>query len=77
MEIFFKPIVCLDGDESGQQATLRIAEKLISLISDKNKIFFSVLDNGVDPDDFVKKNGQKAFEEFFAKERNNSGLYLE
>ena len=67
MEIFSKPIVCLDGDESGQQATLRIAEKLISLISDKNKIFFSVLDNGVDPDDFVKKNGQKAFEEFLQK----------
>ena len=66
-KFFSKPIVCLDGDESGQQATLRIAEKLISLISDKNKIFFSVLDNGVDPDDFVKKNGQKAFEEFLQK----------
>ena len=66
-KFFSKPIVCLDGDESGQQATLRIAEKLISLISDKNKIFFSVLDNGVDPDDFVKNNGQKAFEEFLQK----------
>ena len=66
-KFFSKPIVCLDGDESGQQATLRIAEKLISLISDKNKIFFSVLDNGVDPDDFVKKNGQKAFEVFLQK----------
>ena len=66
-KFFSKPIVCLDGDESGQQATLRIAEKLISLISDKNKIFFSVLGNGVDPDDFIKKNGQKAFEEFLQK----------
>ena len=40
MEIFSNPIICLDGDESGQKAALRIAEKLFSLINEENKIFF-------------------------------------
>ena len=40
MEIFSDPIICLDGDESGQKAALRIAEKLFSLVNETNKIFF-------------------------------------
>ena len=40
-KFFNNPIICLDGDESGQTAALRIAEKLFPLINEKNKIFFS------------------------------------
>ena len=39
-KFFNNPIICLDGDESGQTAALRIAEKLFPLINEKNKIFF-------------------------------------
>ena len=59
MEIFSNPIICLDGDDSGQKAALRIAEKLFSFINEKNKIYFSILPDGKDPDDFIKQNGKE------------------
>ena len=37
-KFFSNPIICLDGDESGQKAALRIAERLFTLINEKNKI---------------------------------------
>ena len=58
MEIFSNPIICLDGDESGQKAALRIAEKLFPLINEKNKIYFSIMPDGKDPDDYIKQNGK-------------------
>ncbi len=61
---FSDPVVCLDGDESGQSAALRAAERLISLINEDNKIYFSILPKGEDPDDFVKKNGKEKFVDF-------------
>ena len=64
MEIFSNPIICLDGDESGQSAALRIAEKLLILINENNKIYFSILPKGEDPDDFIKKNGKEKFVDF-------------
>ena len=39
---FSNPIICLDGDQSGQRAAIRIAEKLFPLINDENKIYFSI-----------------------------------
>jgi DNA primase len=57
-KFFSNPIICLDGDESGQTAALRIAEKLFPLINEKNKIYFSIMPNGKDPDDFIKQNGK-------------------
>jgi len=57
-KFFSNPIICLDGDESGQKAALRIAEKLFSLINEKNKIYFSIMPEGKDPDDYIKQNGK-------------------
>ena len=57
-KFFSNPIICLDGDESGQKAALRIAEKLFSLINEKNKIYFSIMPDGADPDDYIKQNGK-------------------
>ena len=58
-KFFNNPLICLDGDESGQNAALRIAEKLFPLINEKNKIFFSIMPDGKDPDDYIKKNGKE------------------
>jgi len=58
-KFFSSPIICLDGDESGQKAALRIAEKLFPLINEKNKIYFSIMPNGTDPDDYIKNNGKE------------------
>jgi DNA primase len=57
-KFFANPIICLDGDESGQKAALRIAEKLFSLINEKNKIYFSIMPDGKDPDDYIKQKGK-------------------
>jgi len=57
-KFFSNPIICLDGDDSGQKAALRIAEKLFPLINEKNKIYFSIMPDGKDPDDFIKINGK-------------------
>ena len=59
-KFFSNPIICLDGDESGQKAALRIAEKLFPLINEKNKIYFSIMPDGKDPDDYIKQKGKDA-----------------
>ena len=58
---FSNPIICMDGDMSGQKAALRIAERLIPFITENNKLFFSILKEGEDPDDVIKKSGKEAF----------------
>jgi DNA primase len=58
-KFFSNPIICLDGDESGQKAALRIAEKLFPLINEKSKIYFSIMPEGNDPDDYIKQNGKE------------------
>jgi DNA primase len=68
-KFFSNPIICLDGDQSGQSAALRIAEKLLPLINENNKIYFSIMPNGEDPDDFIKKNGKDKFNEFLKSKK--------
>jgi DNA primase len=63
-KFFPNPNICLDGDQSGQSAALRIAEKLLPLINENNKIYFSIMPKGEDPDDFIKKNGKDEFTKF-------------
>ncbi len=61
-KFFSYPIVCLDGDSSGQKAALRIAENLLPFIKENNKIGFVGLSNGMDPDDLIKEKGKDNFE---------------
>tara|TARA_B110000027_G_scaffold123201_1_gene138778 strand:+ start:27 stop:1808 length:1782 start_codon:yes stop_codon:yes gene_type:complete len=68
-KFFSNPIICLDGDQSGQSAALRIAEKLLPLINENNKIYFSIMPKGDDPDDFIKKNGRNKFDEFLKSKK--------
>ena len=68
-KFFSNPVVCLDGDESGQNAALRIAEKLLPLINENNKIYFSILPKGEDPDDYIKKNGKEKFDQFLKSKK--------
>ena len=60
-KFFSNPIISLDGDLSGQNAALRIAEKLFSHINEENKIYFSILPEGSDPDDYIKSFGKENF----------------
>ena len=60
-KFFSSPIICLDGDPSGKNAALRIAEKLFPSINEKNKIFFSMIPDGKDPDEFIRENSKELF----------------
>ncbi len=68
-KFFSNPTICLDGDQSGQKAALRIAERLFPLISENNKIYFSILPDGLDPDDYIKKNGKESFTKFIERRK--------
>ena len=68
-KFFSNPIICLDGDHSGQSAALRIAEKLFPLINEENKIYFSIMPEGNDPDDFIKQQGKENFLSFLKKKQ--------
>ena len=68
-KFFSNPIICLDGDHSGQSAALRIAEKLFPLINEENKIYFSIMPEGSDPDDFIKQNGKENFLSFLQEKQ--------
>ena len=57
------------GDESGQKAASRIAERLFPLINENNKIYFSILPKNEDPDDFIKKNGKEYFLNFLKSKK--------
>ena len=66
-KFFSNPIICLDGDESGQKAAYRIAEKLFPFINENNKIFFTIMPDKSDPDDFIRKNGKNGFFDLIKK----------
>jgi DNA primase len=59
---FFKnPIICLDGDISGQKAALRAAERLFPLIKPDFNIYFLTLPENLDPDSYINQNGKESF----------------
>jgi DNA primase len=59
---FNDPVVCFDGDRSGQNAAHKISEKLIAYMKPNYSLSFLILPNGFDPDSFVRKNGRYNFE---------------
>jgi len=59
---FFKnPIVCLDGDASGQKAALRAAERMFPLMKPDYNIYFLTLPENLDPDAYINQKGKEAF----------------
>ncbi len=55
---FNDPLVCFDGDRSGQNAAQKISEKLIAYMKPNYSLSFLILPNGFDPDSFIRKNGR-------------------
>jgi len=59
---FFKnPIICLDGDASGQKAALRVAERMFPLMKPDYNIYFLTLPENLDPDAYINQKGKEAF----------------
>ncbi|OCW82398.1 DNA primase [Pelagibacteraceae bacterium GOM-A5] len=54
-------IICFDGDASGYKAALRAAENIINELKPDKKISFLILENNLDPDNYVNKFGKDKF----------------
>ena len=54
---FDSPIICFDGDKSGQAAAVRSAEKLFPFLQEDKNIYFLFLPDGYDPDDLLNEKG--------------------
>ena len=61
---FKKPIICLDGDVSGQKAALRAAERLFPLMKPDYNIYFITLPENLDPDAYINTKGKESFLKF-------------
>jgi len=62
---FFKnPIICLDGDSSGQAAAVRAAERLFPLLKVDFNIYFLTLPENLDPDSYINQKGKESFLKF-------------
>ncbi len=53
---------CFDGDRAGQQAAWKALTITLPLMHDGRQAHFIMLPKGEDPDSFIQKNGQPAFE---------------
>jgi len=60
-KFFNNPIICLDGDISGQKAALRVAERLFPLMKPNFNIYFLTLPENLDPDSYVNQKGKESF----------------
>lgn len=55
-------VVCFDGDEAGSKAARRLLETALPVMRDGREIRFLFLTQGDDPDSFIRRHGQTAFE---------------
>lgn len=58
-----EPVLCFDGDNAGQRAAGRAAERVLPLIKAGVGLRFAVLPQGEDPDSLVQTKGPQAFQE--------------
>ena len=66
-------VICYDGDKAGINASL----KAIKIFQDAGFIVHLVLlSNGADPDDFVLKNGTKAYADYFENNMLDANSYI-
>ena len=56
-----EPVLCLDGDEAGQRAAMRAAERALPLLQPGKSLRFVFLPAGEDPDTLVRSQGLSAF----------------
>jgi DNA primase len=57
-----EPILCFDGDQAGQRAALRAAERCLPLLKPGKSLRFAILPEGLDPDDLLRRDGPKALQ---------------
>ena len=66
--------VIFDGDQAGKNASIRLFEKLLPLITTNNVFKFVFLPNDLDPEEYLIKNGKKNFNLLLKKSYNISDI---
>lgn len=60
-----KIIICLDGDSAGLKAAQRVASLGMQLVNSEKNLYFTILPNNLDPDDFVRQFGVQELRKLF------------
>lgn len=58
-----EPLLCFDGDSAGLRAAHRSIDRALPFLQPGRSLFFCLLEDGLDPDDFIKANGREAMAE--------------
>jgi len=66
--------VVFDGDKAGKNASLRLFDKLLPLITTENIFRFVFLPNDLDPEEYLIKNGKNNFNMLLEKSYNISDI---
>ena len=61
------PIVCMDGDDAGRMAAVRIAKRILAVLEPGKTLRFAWMPQGEDPDSFVSKEGKEAFDKLLSE----------
>lgn len=64
-----EPVLCFDGDNAGQRAAFRAAERALPLLQPGKSLRFVTLPAGEDPDSLVRSRSRAGFEALLAKAR--------
>ena len=66
--------VVFDGDQAGKSASIRLFDKLLPLINTGNIFRFVFLPNGLDPEEYLIKNGKSNFNILLERSYNLSDI---
>ena len=64
-----EPVLCFDGDNAGQRAAFRAAQRALPLLQPGKSLRFVALPAGEDPDSLVRARARAGFEALLAKAR--------
>lgn len=62
-----EPVLCFDGDAAGQRAAYRSIDRALPFLEPGRSLFFTLLPEGLDPDDVIRQRGRGAMEELLEK----------
>ena len=57
-----EPLICMDSDEAGRRAAIRLAKESLEFITPGKSLRFMILTGGKDPDEVINKYGKDYFE---------------
>ena len=61
-----EPVLCFDGDRAGLGAAYRSIERALPGLEPGRSVFFCLLSDGMDPDDYIRERGAMAMGELLA-----------